>query len=205
MPFGSAFICTTFVSSSTLFIVWLDALGEDVDEIAIGARQQTRRHLDDGDGAAERGVDRCRARGRCSRRRRRAATSGCRADRAPRSSPSRADRRPSASAESPAASRSRGSRARTARCSSPPAVSFTVRCVRVDDLGAGPGGTAPCDASRAGRCRSVSRLTTLSLKSRSFARSIFGSPNSTPHAFAWRDSSISLATCSSAFDGMQPR
>ena len=47
----------------------------------------------------------------------------------------------------------------------------------------------------------VSRLTTLFLNSRSLARSIFGSPNSTPHAFAWRDSSISFATCSSAFDG----
>ena len=51
----------------------------------------------------------------------------------------------------------------------------------------------------------VSRLTTSFLKSRSLSRSIFGSPNSTPHAFACRDSSISLATCSSAFDGMQPR
>ena len=51
----------------------------------------------------------------------------------------------------------------------------------------------------------VSRLTTLFLNSRSLSRSIFGSPNSTPHAFAWRDSSISFATCSSAFDGMQPR
>ena len=35
----------------------------------------------------------------------------------------------------------------------------------------------------------VSRLTTLFLNSRSFARSIRGSPNSTPHAFAWRASS----------------
>ena len=33
----------------------------------------------------------------------------------------------------------------------------------------------------------VSRLTTLFLKSRSLSRSIFGSPNSTPHAFACRD------------------
>src|SRR2546426_903363 len=34
-----------------------DALGEDVHEIAIGARQQPGRHLDDGHRAAERGVD----------------------------------------------------------------------------------------------------------------------------------------------------
>ena len=33
----------------------------------------------------------------------------------------------------------------------------------------------------------VSRLTTAFLKSRSLARSIRGSPNSTPQAFAWRD------------------
>ena len=33
----------------------------------------------------------------------------------------------------------------------------------------------------------VSRLTTLFLNSRSLSRSIFGSPNSTPHAFACRD------------------
>ena len=105
---------TTLVSSSTALHRLADALGEDVDEIAVGARQQPGRHLDDRDGAAERGVDRCRARGRCSRRRRPAATSGCRADRAPRSNPSRADRRPSASAGSPASSRWRGSRARTA-------------------------------------------------------------------------------------------
>ena len=38
----------------------------------------------------------------------------------------------------------------------------------------------------------VSRLTTLFLKSRSLSRSIFGSPNSTPHAFACRDSSMQL-------------
>ena len=33
------------------------ALGENVDEVAVGAGQQPRRHLHDGDGAAERGVD----------------------------------------------------------------------------------------------------------------------------------------------------
>ena len=32
-----------------------------------------------------------------------------------------------------------------------------------------------------------------------------GSPNSTPHAFACLDSSMSFATWSSAFDGIQPR
>ena len=58
MPLASGFICTTFVSSSTLFITCADALGEDVDEVAVGAGQQPGRHLDDRDGAAERRVDR---------------------------------------------------------------------------------------------------------------------------------------------------
>ena len=141
-------------SSSTALHRLLDALREDVDEIAIGARQQARRHLDDGDRAAERGVDRSRARGRCSRRRRPAATSGCRADRARRSNPSRADRRPSASAESPAAIRSRGSRARTCSVSSPPSVSLHPQRVRDRRSRRGPGCTGPCGASPAGRCRS---------------------------------------------------
>ena len=38
----------------------------------------------------------------------------------------------------------------------------------------------------------VSRLTTLFLNARSLSRSIVGSPNSTPHAFACRASSMQL-------------
>ena len=125
--------------------------------------QQPRRHLDDRDGAAERRRRRCRARGRCSRRRRRAATSECPADRAPRSNPSRAGRRPSASAESPA----RDPVARIACsnwiCSSPPAVSFTRRLCASTISAMALQVAAPCDASPADRCRSVSRLTTLFL------------------------------------------
>jgi hypothetical protein len=51
----------------------------------------------------------------------------------------------------------------------------------------------------------VSRPTTLSLNVRSLSSSIVGSPKVTPQAEAWRASSTSLATCSSALDGMQPR
>jgi hypothetical protein len=43
------------------------------------------------------------------------------------------------------------------------------------------------------------------LNVRSLFTSIFGSPKVTPHAEAWLASSSSFATCSSAFDGMQPR
>ena len=57
MPLASAFICTTLRLEQHALHRLRDALGEDVHEIAIGARQQARRHLDDGDGAAERGVD----------------------------------------------------------------------------------------------------------------------------------------------------
>ena len=182
---------TTCVSSSTLFIVCVDALGEDVDEIAIGAGQQARRHLDDGDRAAERGVDRAELEADVAAADDEQRLRECRADRAPRSSPSRADRRPSASAESPAAIRSRGSRARTARVSSPPAVSFT-RSVCASTISAQPWRywTLRCLASWP--VPLVSRLTTSFLNARSLSRSIFGSPNSTPHAFAWRDSSISV-------------
>ena len=51
----------------------------------------------------------------------------------------------------------------------------------------------------------VSLSTTPCLNARSLSTSIFGSAKVTPHALAWRASSITLATCSSAFDGMQPR
>ena len=51
----------------------------------------------------------------------------------------------------------------------------------------------------------VSFLTTPSFHDRRRARSILGSENSTPQFLAWRDSSINLATCSRAFEGMQPR
>jgi len=43
------------------------------------------------------------------------------------------------------------------------------------------------------------------LKARSLSTSTFGSPNVTPSDAACRASSITFATCSSAFDGMQPR
>ena len=51
----------------------------------------------------------------------------------------------------------------------------------------------------------VSCATTWSLKPRSLPTSIFGAPNDTPQDEAWAASSITLATCSRAFDGMQPR
>ena len=50
----------------------------------------------------------------------------------------------------------------------------------------------------------VSLPTTLALCARSLPRSIFGAPNSTPSAAKCAASSITAATCSSAFDGMQP-
>ena len=117
MPSASAFMPTTFVFSSTPRHVWLDRASRGRRPDRDRRRAAGRRHLDDGDGAAERGVDACRARGRCSRRRRRAATSGCRADRARRSNPSRAGSSTlSAGDRRQAAIRSPESRARTAAC-----------------------------------------------------------------------------------------
>ena len=46
--------------------------------------------------------------------------------------------------------------------------------------------------------------TTLSRQARNFARSNVGAPKSTPCAASARASSVTAATCSSAFDGMQP-
>src|SRR5258708_7865707 len=51
----------------------------------------------------------------------------------------------------------------------------------------------------------VSLVTTLSFHPRSLLRSTLGSPNSMPQFFACSASSSSLATCSRALDGMQPR
>ena len=51
----------------------------------------------------------------------------------------------------------------------------------------------------------VSLSTTPCLNARSLSTSTLGSSKVTPHALAWRDSSITFATWSSAFDGMQPR
>ena len=51
----------------------------------------------------------------------------------------------------------------------------------------------------------VSFLTMLAFHSRSLLRSTLGSPNSMPQFFACSASSSSLATCSRALDGMQPR
>src|SRR4029077_5712379 len=51
----------------------------------------------------------------------------------------------------------------------------------------------------------VSFLTTLSFHPRSLFRSTLGSPNSMPQFFACSVSSSSLAACSRALDGMQPR
>ena len=50
----------------------------------------------------------------------------------------------------------------------------------------------------------VSWLTTFVLNARSRSTSIFGAPNVTPHASACCASLMTSATCSSAFDGMQP-
>ena len=65
--------------------------------------------------------------------------------------------------------------------------------------------TATFVASKAGPSPPVSFLITLSFHDRRRAKSIFGSPNSMPQFFACRDSSINLATCSRAFEGMHPR
>ena len=73
---GSSAILATLVVSITDSQIWLDALGEDLDQVAIGAGQQARQ-------SSRRPRPWCRAprrpspaRGRCSRRRRPAATSG---------------------------------------------------------------------------------------------------------------------------------
>jgi hypothetical protein len=50
----------------------------------------------------------------------------------------------------------------------------------------------------------VSLPTTLSLCAASLARSTDGAPNDTPMSAKCAASSITAATCSSAFDGMQP-
>ena len=58
MPLPPAFICDDARVQQHRLHEAVDALREDVHEIAVGAGQQPRRHLDDGDGAAERRVDR---------------------------------------------------------------------------------------------------------------------------------------------------
>ena len=57
MPFDSGFSDITRVSSQHILHRRRNPLGEDVDEIAIGAGQKARRHLDDGHLAAERRID----------------------------------------------------------------------------------------------------------------------------------------------------
>ena len=125
-----------------------------------------------------------RARGRCSRRRRRAATSECRADRAravesiTRGSSTlqrRRHRRVRSGREDRVLERERllaaGGLLHAAACAGRrsrrgPGCSCTLRCFT----------SWPVPVVR--------RLTTSFLNSRSLSRSIFGSPNSTPHAFA---------------------
>ena len=51
----------------------------------------------------------------------------------------------------------------------------------------------------------VSWATTLSLKRRSWSRSMVGSPKMMPSSAASRASFSTLAACSSALEGMQPR
>ena len=58
MPPDSGFSCVTRVLQQHRLHRLLETFGQDVDQIAIGAGQQAVRHLDDGDGAAERSVDR---------------------------------------------------------------------------------------------------------------------------------------------------
>ena len=50
----------------------------------------------------------------------------------------------------------------------------------------------------------VNWLTTLSFQSRTLSKSIFGSPNDTPWLDKCFASLITFATCSNAFDGIQP-
>ena len=57
IPSDTSVMLATFVLSSTRFASFADSLRQNVDEIAVGAGQQTRRHLDDGDLAAEGRVD----------------------------------------------------------------------------------------------------------------------------------------------------
>ncbi len=131
-----------------------DALGEDVDEIAIGAGQQARRHLDDGHRAAERRVHACRARGRCSRRRPPAAILGM-----------------SGRSSAPVESITRGSSTFERRRNRRQRPGRENRVLELHVLGAAadqrrreacarrrfrrsPAGTAPSGASPAGRCRS---------------------------------------------------
>ena len=203
-PSDTSVMLATFVFSRIRFAIFAIALRQDVDQIAVGAGQQARGHLDDRDLAAQGRVDAAelesdvaaaddeqgfRHVGQVERARGVPRRAGCRAPGLARAS---------------AAIRSPGWRARTgpARLRRPSA-STRRRCRST--ISAMPW-----------RCRTfrylascpvplVSRATTCSLKWRSLSRSIVGSPKSTPHAAAWRDSAITFATWSSAFDGIQPR
>ena len=82
MPSFASLTAATLVFSSTASQIALMRLARMFTRSRSAPGQQAVGHLDDRDLRAERGVDAARVRGRCSRRRRRAATSGRRADRA---------------------------------------------------------------------------------------------------------------------------
>ena len=87
--------------------------------------------------------------------------------------------------------------------SSPPATSFT-RSECASSIDANPRRYCTFRLFASSPVPFVSRATTWSLNARSLLRSIAGSPNVMPHASACLASATSFATCSSAFDGMQP-
>ena len=186
----------------------LQALGEDVDQIAIDTRPAARP-------SSRRRSRRCqaprrptRARGRCSRRPQRAATRDVRRNREQTWSPSRAE------SPLPGNLRAAGTTgtepvARIAcsnwMVSSPPAVSFT-RSVCASTSSPSPWTSCTFRLFTRSPVPLVSRLTTASLNARRSGRSDRGLSRTRrprhPHGGLRR---IRLATCSSAFDGMQPR
>ena len=208
MPSASAVIrddlaCSAAPPSS----IWPMRFGEHVDEIAVGARQQPGRHLDDVTCAAERGVDAAQLEADVAAADDEQRLRDVAADRA-----RRVESMTRGLSSARATARHSPGREPVARiaCSNCTVLFAAVvqrhaQVVRVDDLG---------EALEVLHLAMLDELPGAAgqparrpwfLNSRSLSRSIVGSPNSTPHAAAWRDSSITLATCSSAFDGMQPR
>ena len=184
----------------------LHALLEHGDEIAVGARQQPRRHLDHRHLRAECGVDGPEleadvAAADHQQRLRDIGQVECAAV-----NPSRAGCRAAGSGSS----LGRDPVARIA-CSNADALHAVPRSAHRRSCGSTIVAVALdvahlAHACRAARCRRSACATTWFFHSRSWSRSIRGSPKSTPHADGVpRFRRAASATCSSALDGMHPR
>ena len=202
MPGPSSATFTTLVLSMMLANSFFSRFSSTLHEIAIGAGQQARRHLDHRHLAAERGVDGPELEADVAAADHEQRLRARPAARAPTSSPSCAGCRARATESSSDANRSRESvlelQLRLAAAPRPSSTSGR-------SASRGPAGTSPCAASRRCRRRPSACRRRPACRRGACRRRSAGSPNVTPQLPACFASSMTFATCSSAFDGMQPR